>query len=521
MAKYLKNDGSEQFVTYSAEIENLKFNNVRHSIMGCMLGDFDESGKYVVDKEIVRELIEMKKYLIDTIDNVEICHSALKLDKQITFMITYESDKATLSLVEKLSYESNIKINSGTYSDINEYILDTVETSGAIDKNLLYQKWNISEFGGEVLDVFNMDEETLALYMGLVNRFKYLMYANRVLLSKEKELEEIEAEYAINLLAIIEHYPELKKAFDKDLKETLKLKKDFLRIDKPNFVKTFNEILEQTVEKNINVLDEQKRNEFMAEKQNILMLSNVKKRELLDIRSETTISTKGEEISIVKLNTNGEERRMSVPEVATNYVNSLKETFNKKNEEAISTLKGKNANKQSSLIKKLTDEYAFVPKQHVAPELLSNIESNTTKVENNASTVTANANSNKTNATKVEASDDKGKSKKGNTKGSSSKSNDKTVKPAPSGNKEVQLEIDKPQAKMFQQLVKSRSRFNESRTKKEKVDEVDVERLNAVSRIRNTNNATVQAVVDQETVREVEDNAQNTRNENQGFEVNR
>lgn len=519
MAKYLKNDGSEQFVTYSAEIENLKFNNVRHSIMGCMLGDFDESGKYVVDKEIVRELIEMKKYLIDAIDNVEICHSALKLDKQITFMITYESDKATLSLVEKLSYESNIKINSGTYSDINEYILDTVETSGAIDKNLLYRKWNISEFGGEVLDVFNMDEETLALYMGLVNRFKYLMYANRVLLSKEKELEEIEAEYAINLLAIIEHYPELKKAFDKDLKETLKLKKDFLRIDKPNFVKTFNEILEQTVEKNINVLDEQKRNEFMAEKQNILMLSNVKKRELLDIRSETAVNSQGEEISIVKLNTNGEERRMSVSKVATDYVSSLKDTFDKKNNEAVNTLSGRATNKQFSLIKKLTEEYSFNPRQHVAPGLLSNIESNTTEVENNDSTVTANANTGRTPYTSnVESGNGKGGNVK---KGGNSSSGGKTTKQETPQTKGIPEVTKTQQISEFYSLIRSRSRFNETRRERENAGEVDVERVDDVSRIRNTNNTTVRKDVGQEIGREAEDNAQNTRNENQGFEVNR
>ena len=136
MAQYLKPDSELGYVEDMAEIEFLKFNNLRHSILGCMLGDFDELGSYVVSPEVVKELISMEKYIVETYDNIELCRSTLKLDKQISFIVTLEGNKATLSLIEKLNYEANFTLNSGTYSNINEYVLDTVETSGEVNRNV-------------------------------------------------------------------------------------------------------------------------------------------------------------------------------------------------------------------------------------------------------------------------------------------------------------------------------------------------------------------------------------------------
>ncbi|MBQ8615722.1 MAG: hypothetical protein IJ415_04075, partial [Clostridia bacterium] len=251
MSQYLKPDCELGYIEDQAEIESLKINNLRHAILGCMLGDFDETGAYVVEPEIVQELIEMPKYIVETMDNIEICKSALKLDKQISFAVTLEGNKATLSLLEKLSYEANFAINSGTYSNINEYILDTVETSGEINRNAIYTRWNIGEFGGNVIDIFNCDEEVLEKYFGIVNRFKYLLNANKVLLEKEEKIEEVEASYANEIFEILKHYPKLQDAVMKQVKETLNEKKDSISVNKPNFAKTFNELLENVIQTNV------------------------------------------------------------------------------------------------------------------------------------------------------------------------------------------------------------------------------------------------------------------------------
>lgn len=343
MAKYLKQDSDLGYVEDSAEIEYLKFNNLRHTILGYMWGDFNSEGEYVISPDIQRELIAMKKYVVDTIDNIDICYSNIKFDKQITFMVTLEGNRATLSLVEKISFEANNKLNSGTYSNINEYILDEVETSGVVDKNALYRRWNISVVPGEILDVFHMDEDALAVYAGLTKRFKYLIKANEIFLNNEEKLEEIEAEYSVNLLAIIEHYPKLKKIVDAELKSTLTEKRDFIRIDRPNFAKTVNEIIEKVIENNINVLDEEEKKEFEAEKHNVQVEHNIKVQDTIEYKTETIEVNEehvGNEITAEKkdkivLETYREEERQTIPELAQNNLQAEKQVVERNIAEAI------------------------------------------------------------------------------------------------------------------------------------------------------------------------------------------
>lgn len=294
MAQYLKPDSAMGYVEDNAEIESLKFNNLRHSVLGCMLGDFNEVGEYVVSHEIVDELIHMEKYIVQTYDNIELCKSVLKLDKQISFMVTFEGNKATLSLVEKLNYEANFAINSGTYSNINEYVLDLVETSGEINRNVIYERWNIKPFGGNIVDIFNCDESILEKYLGVVNRFKYLLEANKILLNKEEELEEAEACYSNDILEILKHYPKLEQEVIKTIKETLSEKKEAVSVKKPNFAKTFNEVFENAVQQNIGVLEEKEKEAFEQEKRNAIVNLNIKREDLIDVEYKQEIQDKNQ-----------------------------------------------------------------------------------------------------------------------------------------------------------------------------------------------------------------------------------
>lgn len=321
MAQYLRADCEQGFVTDSAEIENLKFNNMRHTILGCMLGDFDAEGNYVVDPQIVEELIAMPKYIVDTVDNVDVCTSVIKLDRQITFFVTYEGEQAVLTLAEKVNFQANFKTNSGMFSNINEYILDSFETSGVIDKNAVYAKWHISPFGGNAMDIFNMDQETLSKYYGIVNRFKYLMKANQIMLENEDKIEEIEANYAVQMMQIIAKYPELKKVVDAKIKDVVSKQPSVIRLDKPFFAKTVNEVINQTIEANISILKPEEKQEFEVERRNLLVEQNVKLSQVIDVINAPVLGEQQETITTkCVLNTNGVERRQSLTDVAADYI---------------------------------------------------------------------------------------------------------------------------------------------------------------------------------------------------------
>ncbi len=338
MAQYLKPDSELGFIEDQAEIESLKFNNLRHVVLGCMLGDFDEKGAYVVDPQIVKELIEMPKYIVETMDNIEICRSVLRLDKQLTFAVAFEGNKATLTLLEKLSYEANFKINCGTYSNINEYVLDFVETSGEINRNAIYTHWNIEPVGGNIIDIFNCDDSVLEKYFGIVNRFKYLLHTNKILIDKEEEIEEIEASYTNEIYDILKRYPKLEAEVKKQIAETLNEKKEAVSIKKPNFAKTFNEILDNAIQSNLNVLEEKEKQEFEIEKRNAVVNLNVKRVAVLDVETATLQNEENPELSskVVRIKTVETEISQSVEKLGEEFVSSHKTVEEKKKNENVS-----------------------------------------------------------------------------------------------------------------------------------------------------------------------------------------
>lgn len=340
MARYLKHDCELGYVENNAEIEYLKFNNLRHSVLGNMMGDFDENGYYVIQPDIVKELIEMKKFITDSEDNIEICKGELKLDRQFTFMVTFEEDKATLALLEKISYEANFKIDSGVYCNINEYILDQVETSGKINRNLIYQRWNISEYEGNLIDIFNCDDAVLEKYFGIVNRFKYLLKSNKILLAKETELEQVEREYTFNILDILKRYPEFEKKVKEQVKQTMLDQKDFIRLDQPNFAKTFNEVLDRAIDENINQLDEKDKNEFQTDRRAAQLDATIKKNDILGVETITYKSEiiaeynslPNQEVNVLQINTKTENSFKSVNEYAKELAAVLKEKTKERKE---------------------------------------------------------------------------------------------------------------------------------------------------------------------------------------------
>ena len=343
MAQYLKPDTELGYIEDQAEIEKLKINNLRHTILGCMLGDFDETGAYVVDPEIVQELINMDKYVVETMDNIEICKSVLKLDKQITFAVTFEGNKATLSLLEKLSYEANFSINSGTYSNINEYVLDSVETSGEINRNAIYTRWHIGDNSGNVIDIFNCDESILEKYFGIVNRFKYLLHANTILLNKESQIEEIESSYANEIFEIIKNYPKLQDAVMKQITETMNQKKDAINVNKPNFAKTFNELLDNAIQSNINVLEEKEKQDFLTEQRNVNVSFNVKRAEVFDVEKIHYQENADAEFTpqIIRIKPDSTYQSKTITELGEEFVGAYKKVTEQNQEKPQENEKGK------------------------------------------------------------------------------------------------------------------------------------------------------------------------------------
>ena len=115
--KYFKFDEIDQFLEDQTDINYYATNQVRRVAVGNMLGDYNEQGLYVLDEKLIKELVAMPKVIVDSVGGADLIRSAIKFDSYIHFMLTIEEDKASLILLEKVNFESNVKYNAGLVED--------------------------------------------------------------------------------------------------------------------------------------------------------------------------------------------------------------------------------------------------------------------------------------------------------------------------------------------------------------------------------------------------------------------
>jgi len=244
--KYFKFDEVNQFLEHESDINYFSLNQARRVAVGNMLGDFDQNGFYVVDEKITKQLIAMPKIIVDSLEDVDLIRSAVKFDNYLHFMLVVSENKASLILLEKINFESNAKYNAGSYSNMNEYVLDEITIPDRdVDKNAIYTKFNIMRADeGKYYDINDFTEEEQQNFSAIISKMKFNLLAQNQMLKSEKSIEIIEADYFDNVLASIKLYPKIYAEFEKLLSSMILEKREFIQINKPFFQKTINEILD-------------------------------------------------------------------------------------------------------------------------------------------------------------------------------------------------------------------------------------------------------------------------------------
>ena len=262
--KYIKFDSEKGYLDNKDDINYFSTNQMRKVAFGKMLGDFDENGLYVINSKIVDELIRMPKVIVEIIEDTDLIRSTVKADSFFHFILTVEDNKAKFKLLEKVYYQSNRDFNSGLYSNINEYVLDEVIiTDRYFDRNALYQKYNIStENNGDVLSIFDMDELSIAMYYNLIDKLKLNYLVQNALMLKEKQLEEIEANYFEGVLSVLAEFGDFGKQVTDGIKKDLAEKHTFVIVSKPFFQHAVNEVMDSYIDMFISGLSPEQRDAF-------------------------------------------------------------------------------------------------------------------------------------------------------------------------------------------------------------------------------------------------------------------
>lgn len=263
--KYFKTDSEKGYLENKHDINYFATKQMGKIVFGGMLGDFDENGFYVINQKIVEELIKMPKVIVDMVDGADLIRSKIKFDGFYHFILTVEENTATFSLLEKLQYQSNYNFNSGAYSNINEYVLDQISVPDKdFDRNSLYQKYNISVVDeGDSLSVFDMDELSIAIYFNIIDKIKMNYLTKNQLILKEKEIENVEADYFESVLELLTEFPDIENKVKEDVKNNLNEKRNLIIPNKPFFQKTVNEILDSSLDQFVYTLPSEQRDELL------------------------------------------------------------------------------------------------------------------------------------------------------------------------------------------------------------------------------------------------------------------
>ena len=192
-----KNRETGEILTEPVSISYYKSLQNDQIIENFLLGDFDKAGKYIIEKKYLIELVKLKKYVYDSLDNKYILKSMLE-DKEFKFTLVIDSDEnenkkvATLRLIELCNKEDDsqeiLKTIVATYKDDDDiYFLKKV-----------YKVFNIFE-KSSIGD--NIDEEEM---LNILNRYRML----KTLRTKRTAmLDHISSAFVDEILAILRANP--------------------------------------------------------------------------------------------------------------------------------------------------------------------------------------------------------------------------------------------------------------------------------------------------------------------------
>ena len=146
MGKYYKEYANlDDEIDDDVEIEFDKFQKMEQVVFGNLLGDFLQDGKYSVDRDICAELIHIEKVVVGEFGNEIQLKSPIKFETFPCFILRVKDTRIGLYLLEEINHAGNESIGSGSYCDINEFLVDEMKFSTdnvILNLNEAYKKYS-------------------------------------------------------------------------------------------------------------------------------------------------------------------------------------------------------------------------------------------------------------------------------------------------------------------------------------------------------------------------------------------
>lgn len=234
-------------------------------IRNMLLGEYDDKGTYIIKSEIVDELINMPKYFVEEYERLHLIKGAYKADKNFYYSVIFDESGASLNLLEKINFGSNLKPELASFSNIITTKLAHFEIQSPRENiDEIYQHFNISKKPADkIKDFSELTDEERGKLLNLLYKVKYNYARNTLWLKKEKEREISEAEY---FNSVVEKLYDLKNfglSVLLDLDKEFITKKDLIKFENLFFFLSINDMLNAFLQKNNNKNNEQDYAEFL------------------------------------------------------------------------------------------------------------------------------------------------------------------------------------------------------------------------------------------------------------------
>ena len=244
---YQREDSEKGFTRNSIEISLLKANKKYDVVSNMLLGNFDENGKYIIPKEILQELISIKKYISQKNNEGTLVKGIYKDGFSFNFLLTTPKENKENGTANSILYIQEL------ISKVNGYIQNTLSTPVGTyvykyDEFFKQNSW-------KAFNIFEkddgQDDKTLKISTKFIDaRYNYL---NQVAKASQELYKQLEENYFNRRVSILNEIPQGAIVLSEFNKKREKLDKYFIAQNK-NKYRFLNELLTSILEADPNTL---------------------------------------------------------------------------------------------------------------------------------------------------------------------------------------------------------------------------------------------------------------------------
>lgn len=251
--KYKRPDVAGGYLSDKEEVEYFKAVQRLDVIDNCMLGDFDATGKYVVNKAISDKLVKMKKAYVSAFEKSIYCESVKEFPEygKINFQLKIIPNSPKGSTTVMLELLETVNRCNGYYQNTNHVALIGAKFKGEENIEKIFKFFNIVSGDDDEGALKEKDVDVVEI----AHRIAYLQLFRE---GNRRALQKYQKDLYNKKIALLSKSNEGMKLLEDFNKEFFHINNKYTSKDNVDFYKHLNQLLDSIIERNIDFIKEDK-----------------------------------------------------------------------------------------------------------------------------------------------------------------------------------------------------------------------------------------------------------------------